>query len=88
MNTLHMYHWHDEKKLLTNLGLLTQGDSLVIYGTLSDDDLLSLNHHLTGLKNTWYIVNHHKRPHISHQFINESQWLELIIKHKNTLSWK
>lgn len=88
MNTLHMYHWRDEATLLACLSLLGEGDSLVIYGAIEANDLLNMDKQLSKLTTTSYVVNDDNHPHINTNQINHSEWLQLITKHKNTLTWK
>lgn len=88
MNTLHMYHWRDIKTVDENLKLMGPFDSLVIYGKLTNHDLLLLESRFESIKNDCYVVNKHHNPNIALRNINHSQWLDLIIKHINTLAWK
>lgn len=88
MNTLHMYHWQNTDLLKKNLALIGANDSLVIFGSISESDLKEITHKLTSITYDWYIVKDIDSPHINSRIINKRRWLNLIIKHRNTLAWK
>ncbi len=88
MNTLHMYHWRDIATLENNLMLLGMGDSLVIFGSLSEIDIKQITYSLKDIAQPWYVVNNNNHPHISARQIKNEKWLDLIINHRITLTWK
>lgn len=88
MKTLHMYRWRNTQSLQANKYLLGPQDALVIYGALNDNELQQTKRELALLKNPCYIVKNEKGPHIDQYSINEKDWLELILEHNNSLTWK
>ncbi len=92
MNTLHLYHWRDIYTADHCFKLIGQHDNLVIYGAPTESDLKWLNKWFEGVKQNCYLVNQEKTPNTVRSAnlnaINNEQWLNLIIAHKNTLAWK
>ncbi|MCX7554958.1 hypothetical protein OS175_13860 [Marinicella sp. S1101] len=88
MKTLHMYRWRNTQTIQANKRLIGPKDTLLIYGPLNDDDLDRIQLELAQLNNPCYVVKNEKGPHIDEYLVNENKWLELILEHNNTLTWK
>ncbi len=88
MKTLHIYHWHNQQTLTTNLPLLDEQDSLVIYGSLTADDISFLTDQMQGRPQQWYLVKDNNDPITGGHEISETHWVQLIEQHHNTWAWK
>jgi len=88
MSTLHQYHWQDFAGFDRGMALIGPADSLVIYGQLTSgaSQLLMQDQRLKGIP--WYLVNANDDPHMKDHVIDHHKWLDLIIAHDNTCSWK
>ncbi len=88
MNTLHLCHWQNQKHFKNHLKLVGKLDSVVIYGFVCSDDKTWIAENMGCLGHKWYLVNNRPNPNINGHEISYQQWLTLIIKYKNTLTWK
>ena len=88
MNTLHLCHWLGRKRFKSYLALITEQDSLLIYGAVTALEKTWITQELLGFENPWYLVNNTINPNLTDNEIDTDQWLKLIIQHKNTLAWK
>ncbi|MCB1582701.1 MAG: hypothetical protein R3E90_15915 [Marinicella sp.] len=92
MNTLHLCHWQNLVHLEQHLGLLSENDSLLIFGTFSVDEQKKIIDVMQDFSTNWYLVNKDIDPNIANRHspheINHEQWLELIIQHNNSYAWK
>ncbi len=88
MSTLHLYHWRNQQTLTQHLQLMGHSDSLVIYGELSDEDLIFTQTAMISTPHSWYLVKTGKDPIKDAHEINVMQWQQLITEHNNTWAWK
>lgn len=92
MSTLHLCHWHNIKHLKKHLGLLSDKDSLLIFGDFTAEEINKLHELMINFSNPWYLVKSNKAPTLANpdmtNEINHDQWLELVLQHNNTYAWK
>ncbi len=88
MNTLHHCHWQDRNHFIKHAPIMSEHDSIVIYGSIEASDKTWLQHNMNASAHAWYLVNQQAQPNICNHEINYDQWLNLIIEHKNTLTWQ
>ncbi len=90
MSVLHQYRWQNLDHCQQRLGLITAGDSLLIYGTANQQET---ERFLTWVKKQptpVYWLNHEagEKNDMGIQSINYQQWLTLIEQHDKTHTWK
>jgi len=88
MKTLHLCHWSGRKHFQERLFMLGEQDSLTVYGKINSNDKKWLHDNLVDLEQPWFLVVPNMKPDSGQIEIDTDQWLALIIKHKNTLTWK
>ncbi len=92
MNTLHLCHWLNISHFRKHLSLMSNLDSVVIFGKVTVDEQKQITAATQDIGINWYLVKEHNDPNIpnagdKHE-ISHDQWLELVIKHNNTYAWK
>ncbi len=88
MNTLHQCHWQSAEHFLTNMTMISPGDSLLVMGEIDQQSHQLIQQSMAPLGINWYLVNMTNEPHIVPNHINHDDWLKLIIKHQSIFSWK
>lgn len=88
MSTLHQYKWQNQQHMQQHHGLLGKSDALVIYGELSEQDQQFIQQLEMQSPATFYWLDEiGKSLHLLTE-INYNEWLNLIIRHRNSYTWK
>jgi|GEM_PF-3391185 len=92
MSTLHQCHWdthcQNPDYWQPFINLLSEQDTLLIYGPIKIDDQRYLQQITETNGNKLYWLNTASKNNQLLSEISYNQWLHLIIQHKNSYTWK
>mgnify|MGYP001627841180 CR=1 FL=1 len=88
MTTLHQYHWRGFKSCQQKLPLMTDDDTLLIYGDFTEDDQYHFLKAAPKFSHRCFWLHHKPSQHTGIHNIDHQQWLTLITEHDKTHTWK